>query len=141
VTISFEGQLVQKTMTLALDLPPSLPPVWADKARLVQVLVNLIGNAWQYTPEGGKIAVSALAQPGFVQIDVADTGIGIPAEDVDHIFDRFFRSERHEVQLVDGTGLGLSITKSFVDMLGGNIWVKSEIDQGTTFSFTVPVVV
>jgi signal transduction histidine kinase len=80
-----------------------------------------------------------LVEDKFVQIDVEDTGIGIPEEDLDNIFDRFFRSERHEVQLVDGTGLGLAITKSLVEMLGGDIWVKSEVDVGTSFSFTIPL--
>jgi PAS domain S-box-containing protein len=140
VVVSFEGQLVKKEMGLKLDLPESLPPVWADRARLTQILVNLIGNAWQYTPESGAITVSAAAiNAEFIQVEIADTGIGIPEEDINHIFDRFFRSERHEVQLVDGTGLGLAITKSFVEMLGGQIWVKSQIDVGTTFSFTIPL--
>ena len=140
VAISFEGQMVQKVMALSLHLPDQLPAVRTDKARLIQILVNLIGNAWQYTPEGGEIRISAhLVKDKFVQIDVEDTGIGIPEEDIDHIFDRFFRSERHEVQLVDGTGLGLAITRSFIEMLGGEIWVRSEVDVGTTFSFTMPL--
>lgn len=140
VAVSFEGQLVQKSLDLALNLPEQLPQVYTDRGRLTQVLVNLIGNAWQYTPEGGKIEVSAgLWGDRFVQVDVADTGIGIPEEDLDHIFERFFRSERHEVQLVEGSGLGLSITKSFVELLGGDIWVKSEVNSGTTFSFSIPL--
>ncbi|MEW5957909.1 MAG: ATP-binding protein, partial [Chloroflexota bacterium] len=140
VAVSFEGQLVQKSLDLSLALPDELPAIYADRGRLTQVLVNLIGNAWQYTPEEGKIIVSAhLVKNKFVQVDVADTGIGILKEDVDHIFERFFRSERHEVQLVDGTGLGLYITKSFVELLGGKIWLESQVDVGTTFSFTVPL--
>ncbi len=140
VAVSFEGQMVQKTMHLSLHLPDRLPPVRVDRARLTQILVNLIGNAWQYTPEEGNIGVHAkLIEDKFVQIDVTDTGIGIPEEDIDNIFERFFRSERHEVQLVDGTGLGLAITRSLVELLGGDIWVESEVDVGTTFSFTVPV--
>jgi len=139
VAVSFEGQMVRKHMNLTLDLPTNLPNIYGDKARLIQVLVNLIGNAWQYTPEGGHIDVTATQVGHFVQVDVKDTGIGIVEKDVAYIFDRFFRSERHEVQVVDGTGLGLSITKSFVEMLGGQIWVKSRVDVGTTFSFTVPI--
>ncbi|MBN1219550.1 MAG: GAF domain-containing protein [Anaerolineae bacterium] len=140
VAVSFEGQLVQKHMNFSLDLPESLPQVYADKARVVQILVNLIGNAWRYTPEGGDIKVQAqLRQDDLVQIDVKDTGIGIVEEDLPYIFDRFFRSERGEVAMVDGTGLGLSITKSFVDLLGGDIWVESKLDVGSTFSFTLPV--
>jgi signal transduction histidine kinase len=138
--LSFEGQLVQKTVNLSLNLPDNLPAIWADKNRLVQILVNLIGNAWQYTPEGGDVTISVtVLDDRFIQIDVEDTGIGIIEKDLEYIFDRFFRSERTEVQVVDGTGLGLSITKSFVDMLGGEIWVKSTLDVGSTFSFTVPI--
>jgi GAF domain-containing protein/DNA-binding response OmpR family regulator len=139
VAQSFEGQMVQKTMHLWLKLPGYLPDVWADKARLTQILVNLIGNAWQYTPEGGSISIYAKVVGEFVQIDIEDTGIGIIEKDIEYVFDRFFRSERTEVQVVDGTGLGLSITKSFVEMLGGQIWLKSELDVGSTFSFTVPL--
>jgi signal transduction histidine kinase len=140
VMLSFEGQLVQKTVNLSLNLPDNLPAIWADKNRLVQILVNLIGNAWQYTPEGGDVTISVtVLDDRFIQIDVEDTGIGIIEKDLEYIFDRFFRSERTEVQVVDGTGLGLSITKSFVDMLGGEIWVKSTLDVGSTFSFTVPI--
>jgi signal transduction histidine kinase len=99
-----------------------------------------VGNAWQYTPEGGRITIHALAlDDHFVQIDVEDTGIGIVEQDIDYVFDRFFRSERTEVQVVDGTGLGLSITRMFVEMLGGKIWLKSQLDVGSTFSFTLPI--
>ncbi|GAB4411285.1 MAG: hypothetical protein Fur0044_05250 [Anaerolineae bacterium] len=140
VAISFEGQMVKKAMNLSLNLPNKLPHVYADRARVTQILVNLIGNAWQYTPEGGDIVVYARAtDKGFMQIDVRDTGIGIVEKDIQYVFDRFFRSERTEVQVVDGTGLGLSITKMFVEMLGGEIWVKSQLDVGTTFSFTLPL--
>jgi CheY-like chemotaxis protein len=140
VAVSFEGQLVQKPMNFSLDLPDSLPHVYVDKSRVVQILVNLIGNAWRYTPEGGDITVRAGARDDkFVRIDVIDTGIGIVEKDMEYIFERFFRSERTEVEMVDGTGLGLSITKSFVEMLGGEIWVDSELDVGSTFSFTLPL--
>lgn len=140
VALSFEGQMVQKSMNLALNLPDQLPRIYADKSRLTQVLVNLIGNAWQYTPESGNITVTAKEAGQFVQVNVTDSGIGIPEQDLQFLFERFFRSERTEVQVVDGTGLGLSITKSFVEMLGGEIWVKSKVDQGSTFSFTIPIV-
>ncbi|HXW01405.1 MAG TPA: GAF domain-containing protein, partial [Anaerolineae bacterium] len=140
VAVSFEGQMVKKAMNLSLNLPETLPNVYADRARVTQVLVNLIGNAWQYTPEGGHITIHArVADDNFVQIDVEDTGIGIVEKDIQFVFDRFFRSERTEVQVVDGTGLGLSITKMFVEILGGKIWVKSQLDVGTTFSFTLPL--
>jgi signal transduction histidine kinase/DNA-binding response OmpR family regulator len=139
VAVSFEGQMVKKAMRLSLNLPEKLPHVYADRGRVTQILVNLIGNAWQYTPEGGSIIIHAAASHNFIQIDVEDTGIGIVEKDIQYIFDRFFRSERTEVQVVDGTGLGLSITRMFVEMLGGKIWLKSQLDVGTTFSFTLPI--
>ena len=140
VTLSFEGQLVQKAMDLEVTLPDEPPYVYADKGRLTQILVNLIGNAWQYTPERGRITIEVTAtDDNYVQIDIKDTGIGIPEQDLEYVFERFFRSERPEAQVVDGTGLGLSITKSYVDMLGGKIWVESELNVGTTFSFTMPL--
>jgi DNA-binding response OmpR family regulator len=140
VATSFEGQLVTKAMNLSLNLPSDLPHVLADKGRVMQILVNLLGNAWQYTPEGGNIIVrTRVTDNNFIQTDVEDTGIGIIEKDLPFVFDRFFRSERTEVQVVDGTGLGLSITKMFVEMLGGQIWVESQLDVGTTFSFTLPM--
>jgi GAF domain-containing protein/DNA-binding response OmpR family regulator len=140
VAVSFEGQMANKALNLSLNLPEKLPNVYADKARVTQILVNLIGNAWQYTPEGGNIIIHAkVADHHFIQIDVEDTGIGIVEKDIQYVFDRFFRSERTEVQVVDGTGLGLSITRMFVEMLGGKIWLKSQLDVGTTFSFTLPM--
>ncbi len=140
VAVSFEGQMVKKFLHLSLNLPQNLPPVYADQARVTQILVNLVGNAWQYTPEGGHIIIHAsVVDDQFVQVDVEDTGIGIVEEDIAYVFDRFFRSERTEVQVVDGTGLGLSITRMYTEMLGGKIWVKSQLDMGTTFSFTLPL--
>ncbi|MEM7343660.1 MAG: HAMP domain-containing sensor histidine kinase [Chloroflexota bacterium] len=140
VILSFDGQLAQKAMNMILELPDQLPDVYADRSRVIQILVNLIGNAWQYTPEAGEIRITAnIVKDQFVQIDVSDTGVGIPPEDVEYIFDRFFRSERTEIQVVDGSGLGLAITKSFVEMLGGEIWLESTLDVGTTFSFTLPL--
>ena len=140
VAVSFQAQLLQKPMNFSVDMPDSLPHVYADKARVVQVLVNLIGNAWRYTPADKDIIVRVSVRDNrFVQIDVEDTGIGIVEKDLPYLFDRFFRSERTEVEMVDGTGLGLSITKSLVEMMGGDIWVKSQVDVGSIFSFTLPL--
>jgi signal transduction histidine kinase/DNA-binding response OmpR family regulator len=139
VAESFEAQMVEKSLSVSLDLPDSLPNIYADQARLTQIIINLVGNAWQYTPENGTVNIRAKVVDDFMQVDVADSGIGIVEQDLEYIFDRFFRSERTAVQVVDGTGLGLSITKSFVEMLGGQISVTSEVDVGSTFSFTVPL--
>jgi PAS domain S-box-containing protein len=137
----FRGQMVEKELQLTLDLPPGLPPVRGDRDRVTQILENLISNAWKYTPQGGQVSVRAKVTDGFVQVDITDTGIGIESRDLPHIFDRFYRTEQAEVQAVDGSGLGLSIVKMFLELLGGKIWVESEINRGSTFSFVLPMVV
>jgi len=124
---------------LSLDAPPDLPPVRADRARLAQVLTNLLGNAYKYTPPGGSISLRAEVQNGTVLCSVADTGIGISPRDQGKLFEKFFRAEDEFVREVEGTGLGLSIAKSIVELQGGEIWVESELGKGTVFSFTVPV--
>jgi signal transduction histidine kinase len=124
---------------LSLDAPPDLPPVRADRARLAQVLTNLLGNAYKYTPPGGSIRLRAEVQNGTVLCSVADTGIGISPQDQEKLFEKFFRAEDEFVRQVEGTGLGLSIAKSIIELQGGEIWVESELGKGSVFSFTVPV--
>ena len=137
--ISFQGQYREKGLSLIWEEPEDLPNVRGDAARVAQVLSNLIANAWQYSPAGGMVTVSADVVNGFVQTSVSDTGIGISPDDVGRIFDRFYRADHPVVQEAEGTGLGLSIVKMFVEMLGGEIWVKSEPGRGTTFCFTLPL--
>ncbi len=139
VELAFQEQYREKYITLECHVPKGLPEVRGDKDRVTQVLNNLIANAWQYTLEGGRVTVSATELDGFVRIDVADTGIGIAEDDAARIFDRFYRVDDPVVEEAGGTGLGLSIVKMFVDMLGGQIWVESEVDVGSTFSFTLPL--
>ncbi|HSJ57113.1 MAG TPA: ATP-binding protein, partial [Anaerolineae bacterium] len=139
VVASFKEQYREKSMELVWHPPQDLPEVRGDAARVTQVLTNLVANAWHYTRDGGRVGVSARQADGFVQIDVIDTGIGIAPEDCDRIFDRFFRADHPVVQEAGGTGLGLSIVKMFVEMLGGDIWVESQVGVGSTFSFTIPL--
>jgi PAS domain S-box-containing protein len=136
---SFQGQYREKGLQLLWQEPQDLPDVRGDAARVAQVLSNLIANAWQYTPVGGTVTISVRPVDGFLQTDVRDTGIGISPDDVNRIFDRFFRADHPVVQEAEGTGLGLSIVKMFVEMLGGRIWVESESGKGATFSFTLPL--
>nr|BAL44381.1 multi-sensor signal transduction histidine kinase [uncultured bacterium]BAL56579.1 multi-sensor signal transduction histidine kinase [uncultured Chloroflexota bacterium] len=145
---STQRQIDEKKQTLELNLPPDLPPVWADRTRLAQILVNLVSNANKYTPEGGHILIGAEEaenqwDPGgarrVVHIWVQDNGIGISIEDQKKLFQKFFRSEDPKAREAPGTGLGLNITKSLVEMQGGRIWFQSEYRKGTTFHFTVPV--
>lgn len=138
-TASLRGQIEEKGLSLKLDIPEGLPPIYGDRDRVTQVLTNLIDNARHYTPAGGQITVSAQIRGNFLQVSVADTGIGIAPGDQEKIFDRFYRADHPLVQEVSGTGLGLPIVKSFVEMHGGEIWVESEPGQGSTFSFTLPL--
>lgn len=135
-------RIQQKGLTLRTDLPEDgRDPMNAlgDQARLIQVLTNLVGNAYQYTPPGGNIIVRVRPAPDeMLRVDVIDTGIGISADDLPKVFDRFFRADDPKVQEFPGTGLGLSIVRSLVEMHGGEIWAESELSRGTTFSFTVP---
>lgn len=119
----------------------ALPLVNADKRRVTQILTNLLDNAFNYTEPPGQIKLRAHSNGQFVYVSVEDNGIGISKENIKMIFDRFYRSDHEKVQRVSGTGLGLSIVQSLVDMHGGQLSVTSEIGQGSTFTFNLPVVV
>jgi signal transduction histidine kinase len=129
----------QRDLTLQLDASPGLPKVHADRNRVIQALLNFVSNAYRYTPAGGTITVSAHQAGDVVQVDVADTGIGISQEDQEKIFDRYFRADHPLVRQQAGTGLGLPIAKSLIEMHGGKLWLQSKVDQGSTFSFTLPI--
>jgi PAS domain S-box-containing protein len=139
IAASLREQIEEKGLNLKLNIPESLPPIWGDRDRVTQILTNLIDNACHYTPAGGQITISAQLRGHFLQVSVADTGIGIAPKDREKIFDRFYRADHPLVHEIAGTGLGLSIAKSFVKMHGGEIWVESEPDWGSTFSFTLPL--
>lgn len=129
-----------KPLHISVQAEEFLPRVLADTERIRQVIDNLLDNAYNYTPADGKIEVSLQKNDGMVQIDVKDTGIGIPLEQQERIFDRFFRGEDPLVLATPGTGLGLSIVKQLVEMHHGQIWMFSTgvPGQGSTFSFTIP---
>jgi two-component system sensor histidine kinase ResE len=112
----------------------------ADPDRVTQILTNLLDNAFHYTPADGKITVATRTDGSYVAISVSDTGIGISKENQEKIFDRFFRVEDSEIQEVPGTGLGLAIVRSLVEMHGGQIDVDSVLGEGSTFTFTLPLV-
>ncbi|MGQ9567790.1 MAG: ATP-binding protein [Anaerolineae bacterium] len=122
---------------MAFDLPEGLPPVLADPERLGQVVTNLVHNAIKFTPAGGRIRITARQVGRAVQVSVEDTGVGIPAEDLDRIFERFYKADRSRSG--GGTGLGLAIAKHIVQAHGGRIWAQSAEGRGSTFFFTLPV--
>jgi PAS domain S-box-containing protein len=112
---------------------------WADRDKVIQVLMNLIGNALKFTPPRGEVAVAvAKNDPAWMQISVTDSGPGIPGEEVNNVFGRFYQVDRADKQKTQGTGLGLAISKALVEMHGGKIWVESELGKGSTFCFTLP---
>jgi PAS domain S-box-containing protein len=138
VTSSLQKEFDDRGLTLRVDVPPNLPEVFGDPGRIAQMITNLLSNAYKYTSIGGAV-VRARVVSNAIQVDVADTGVGISEEDQEKLFTRFFRAEDTAVRRQTGTGLGLNITKSLVDMHGGEIWVESEVNKGSTFSFTLPL--
>ncbi|MDQ2944181.1 MAG: ATP-binding protein, partial [Candidatus Dormibacteraeota bacterium] len=121
------------------DLDPRLPIVVGDRDRLIQVVSNLVNNAIKYSPDGGTVTLSTRAEGGFALISVADTGLGIPADEIGHVFERFRRVRSGAAQSIPGTGLGLTIVKQIVEMHGGKIWVESAVGHGSAFHFTIPL--
>ncbi|HEU4401193.1 MAG TPA: ATP-binding protein [Candidatus Polarisedimenticolia bacterium] len=128
----------RRRQDLAIEIPDDLPHVLADKDRLAQVLINLLDNAVKFTPEGGRIGVRATSGQGRVTLSVFDNGVGIPAEDLDRVFERFYRVDRSRDRREGGTGLGLAISKHLVQGMGGTIEVESTPGAGTTFRIHLP---
>ncbi len=125
--------------TLTERIDPDLPVVEAEAGRVRQVLVNLITNAHEYSPEGSSIEVAAHGYGGGVEVAVTDNGPGIPAEQLEHIFERFTRGDAGLTQRVGGTGLGLAISKSLIELHGGSIEVDSSPGEGSRFRFRLPI--
>lgn len=134
----FSDQLIEGGPILQLDCPDDLPPALADPERVEQVLINLLGNALRYTKEG-SITVRAWHNPDQIWTAVVDTGQGIAAEDLPHVFERFWRSDRSRDRSSGGTGIGLAISRRLVELQGGTIGVESELGQGSTFCFSLPL--
>jgi two-component system phosphate regulon sensor histidine kinase PhoR len=111
---------------------------WADRGQVSQALINLLDNAVKYTPEGGTITVGAEDKGDVIHVTVQDTGIGIPREDLDRIFERFYRVDKNRSREMGGTGLGLSIVKHIIQGHGGKVWAKSRIGEGSVFTFSLP---
>ena len=109
-----------------------------DERKVKQVLLNLLSNALKFTPEGGRVEVRATIVDGKAEVSVTDTGVGIAPEDQEAVFEEF-RQVGTADKKVEGTGLGLALSRKFIELHGGKIWVKSQIREGSTFTFTVPV--
>ena len=128
----------RRGVRVELDLPSSPIRIRHDPPRIGQVVANLVGNAVKFTPKGGVVHVSATAEPDGARIDVTDTGVGIDAAELPHIFERFYRGSRANEARGSGSGLGLAIVRSIVDMHGGSVTVESGIDSGSRFTVRLP---
>jgi signal transduction histidine kinase len=131
-------EMGEKGLAFEVDIPPDLPLVDADERRLRWVVINLVRNAWQYTPEGGSVTLRLYARDGQVILDVADTGIGIAPKDQQKLFSRFYRVTNMPWGGTRGIGLGLYVTKAIIEGHGGEIRVSSEEGSGSTFSVILP---
>ena len=124
---------------IRLNLDPELPLIEIDKDKINQVLLNLLSNAVKYSPEGGPIAVSTRVEGEMVHVFVRDSGMGIPADSLEKVFERFSRLESGATRYIQGTGLGLPISRQIVEMHGGRAWVESTLGEGSVFQFTLPL--
>jgi len=115
-----------------------LPLVKMDSDRILQALRNLVGNAVKFTPDGGRVTLSAAQRNGSIQVAVSDTGPGISAEDLPTIFDKYRQGTAKSSYMLRGTGLGLAIVKHIIDSHGGEVWVESQQGQGSSFIFALP---
>jgi PAS domain S-box-containing protein/diguanylate cyclase (GGDEF)-like protein len=167
VTASLRSRTEEKSISIHKEMPSDLPQAYGDSDKMEQIFINLLDNSIKFTPEGGEIYVTAklvrsenslsgtrenskevwMEELGvlsseldhdFMEISVADTGMGIPADELEKIFDRFHQVERSPAKEIKGTGLGLAITKGLIEAHGGEIWVESKVDKGTKFTFTLP---
>jgi signal transduction histidine kinase len=142
VVSALKTQIDRKEQQLTVDIVDGLPELRADHKRMVQIVTNLVSNAFKYTPEGGDITI--IAQPYSngeiegVAVTVKDTGYGISEEDQQQLFTKFFRAADQNIRDEPGTGLGLSITKNMIESHGGELTFESQLGQGTEFTFTLP---
>jgi signal transduction histidine kinase len=134
-------QAKEKRIELTYTIDPASRRVMADRNQIERVFINLVGNAMKFTPANGRIIIRAHAAQGAAQVDITDTGCGIPTEAQESIFEEFYRVDNAINQEVKGTGLGLALVKHIVEAHGGKIWVKSKPGSGSTFTFTLPLII
>jgi signal transduction histidine kinase len=135
-----ELDFVESGIKFKIKTPFSSVKIKVDKHRLEQVLDNLVQNAGRYTPEGGIIRVEAQIKDNYLMISVSDSGCGIHTQDLPHIFKKFYHGEKSRSRQYGGTGLGLCICKYIVEAHDREIWAESEVNTGSTFYFTIPII-
>jgi len=137
VIAQLSPQAERQQLSISREFATNLPSVPADKDRVRQVITNLVHNAIKFTPGGGRVIITSRALEGSVVVHIADTGIGIPEEDLPRIFERFYKGDK--ARAGGGTGMGLAIAKHVIQAHGGTIWVQSEEGKGSTFAFSLPL--
>lgn len=137
VIAQLSPQAERQQLSISREFATNLPSVLADKDRVRQVITNLVHNAIKFTPAGGRITITSRALEGSVVVHIADTGIGIPEEDLPRVFERFYKGDK--ARAGGGTGMGLAIAKHVIQAHGGSIWVRSEEGEGSTFAFSLPL--
>ena len=140
VVAEYHPRVEAKGQTLCVRVPDGLARALCDRTRAAQIVGNLVSNAHKYTPPGGTITLSLGPAPdeGFLEVVVADTGVGIAPEEREHLFHRFYRTDSARRTGEGGTGLGLHIARSLVDLHGGRVWFESQVGRGTVFHATFP---
>jgi len=134
---SDKKEAIQK-LSLTLEAPPVLPLIRADEGRLEQVILNLLTNAFKFTPQGGTVTIRAKEEESDLLVEIQDTGHGIDKDNQQKIFEAYYRVES-STRRPEGLGLGLALCKTIVEAHGGQIWVESEVGKGSTFSFSIPL--
>jgi len=140
LTSTVMPMLAPRKQSLDVELEEGLPPIYADKAKLKQVLLNLLSNATKFTPDGGRLKIEAVREGDWCQVSVVDNGTGIKKEDQERIFEPFSQLDTTPAKESSGTGLGLAIVKKIIEKHGGQVWVESEYEKGSRFTFTLPIV-
>jgi len=139
VAASASSLLTKKPYELSFDIRPDLPPIWADSLRVNQILLNLVSNAIKFTDEGGVTIGARVNDDKMMEISVKDTGIGIPADKFDLVFEHFRQVDARTNRKYQGTGMGLAIAKQLAELHGGSMWLDSVEGEGSTFTFTMPL--
>jgi signal transduction histidine kinase len=134
-----KGEASERRVEIAVELPGELPPISANREDLTRVFTNLMDNAIKYNSAGGRVFLRAKAVDAFLQVEVQDTGIGIPPEEKEKIFDEFYRVKSKDTQGIGGTGLGLSIAKKILEAHNGHLEVESQLHKGSTFRVLLPI--
>ena len=138
---NFSNQFNEKEIRLETDVEPGLPEILVDADRIIQVLTNLVGNALQYSSSGGRVSIDVHQEKSEIIFSVNDTGIGISAEQLPYIFNRFYRTDRSRNRASGGSAIGLTIAKALIQAQHGRIWAESQGEgRGSTFSFSIPLI-